>query len=131
MENYKQIMDDLAQRFGIVIDWTSDNIMPAIEQLCDEIIQYSIYKAWFWIVALCIIGLVFIMCGIKLWKFCNDYENKYYNGEPFEVFLIYLVTAIATGIIILIAVPYFAIHLIKLYAAPSIYLLEYFSDLLG
>lgn len=31
MENYKQIMDDLAQRFGIVIDWTSNNMKPILE----------------------------------------------------------------------------------------------------
>lgn len=129
MENYKEIMDDLGEKFGVVIDWTNNNVMPMIQQLCDEIIQYGIYKSWLWIAIWCITVILLGVCGIKLWKFYTNC-NRDYDEIALWALIIYLVIAIIAGITVVIAVPYLAMRLVKLYTAPSLYLLEYFSNLL-
>ena len=30
-----KVIDALAERFGIVIDWSSENVIPYLQQLCD------------------------------------------------------------------------------------------------
>lgn len=56
------VLDDLCRRFGIVIDWTKDNIAPYLEELAGKFIAYEVSTSWFWIwasVAVCVIFWVF------------------------------------------------------------------------
>ena len=36
------VINDLCQKFGIAIDWTAENVLPYIEDLCARYIQFEI-----------------------------------------------------------------------------------------
>lgn len=59
MEISEQIikaLDNLAERFGVIIDWSQENVLPYIQDLSDRIIICDIAKSCIWI----ILGLLFI-----------------------------------------------------------------------
>lgn len=33
-----KVLDDLCERFGIVIDWASENVVPQLTVLCEKLI---------------------------------------------------------------------------------------------
>ena len=37
-----KVLDDLGDRFGIAIDWTSENVLPYLQNLMDRFITYNI-----------------------------------------------------------------------------------------
>lgn len=62
------ILNYLCQKFGIVIDWTSENIIPYLEELCSRYIQFEIHTSIMWII-LCVgitalAGIIWVISGI-------------------------------------------------------------------
>lgn len=54
-EQIIQVLDHLCAKFGIVIDWTQENIMPYIEQLAEKFIRYEVATSIFWIVLMVVL----------------------------------------------------------------------------
>lgn len=53
------VLDDLCRRFGIVIDWTSQNIVPYLEELAEKFIAFEVKTSWFWIILAASIAALF------------------------------------------------------------------------
>ena len=60
-----EVLDALCEKFGIVIDWTSQNVMPYLTDLAARFISYEIWTSMAWIV---ILGVVFVV----LWKLTKN-----------------------------------------------------------
>lgn len=69
-ENVIKILDDLGKRFGIAIDWSSQNVMPYLQSLMLRFTTYEIITSAIWIVVsfAVILGL---LLGIRQ---INKYE---------------------------------------------------------
>lgn len=70
-ENFINIINAIGEKIGIAIDWTSNNIMPYMEQLCGRIVNYEMYTSIAWLVfavALLISGLIIMKKGFKHMK---------------------------------------------------------------
>lgn len=65
--------DDLAQKFGVVIDWGQQNIMPYIQELCQKYIGWEIKTSIVW---MCI-GVLFAIAGIPLLKSGIKWHNEH------------------------------------------------------
>lgn len=53
-----EVLDNLCEKFGLAIDWSSENILPYIKELCGKFINYEIYTSIAWIaitLTLCVI----------------------------------------------------------------------------
>ena len=48
-EEVIKILDALAEKFGLAIDWTSANVLPYLQQLCDKCVMYEIVTSVIWI----------------------------------------------------------------------------------
>ena len=57
-----KVLDELCARFGIAIDWTSENIMPKLEILTQKLVNYEYCTSIMWL----IFGIVLIIVGIGL-----------------------------------------------------------------
>lgn len=44
-----KILDDLGQRFGIAIDWSSQNVIPYLQDLMQRFINYEVISSIVWI----------------------------------------------------------------------------------
>lgn len=85
-----KILDDLGQRFGIAIDWTSGNVMPYLQDLMSRYINYEVMTSVVWIVValIVIIGLSIGIPAIN--KHANkvleeDYSSDWDVGKPLLV----------------------------------------------
>ena len=67
-----EILEYLCDKIGLTIDWTSNNVLPYVEQLCAKFIKWEIGTSICWIaimLLLIIVGLIFSkvvdLCGME------------------------------------------------------------------
>ena len=52
------VLNYLGQKFGIAIDWTSENVMPYLQELAARYIKYEIFTSIAWMIAIPVITLI-------------------------------------------------------------------------
>ena len=84
-EQVIKVLDAVCDKFGIVIDWTSNNVVPYIQQLGNKIITYDICNSIMWLVIGSVIPLT---VAILIKKFLNkkkleakESSNAYYYAD--------------------------------------------------
>ena len=83
METNNQVIEVLkyiGEQFGIAADWTSDNIMPHIQDLITRIAQYEFFSSMILAIIgfiIAIVSLVFlikmIINGQKIYDLCDEF----------------------------------------------------------
>lgn len=68
-----KILDAVCDKFGITIDWTSQNVIPDVEQICSHIVQYEFSSSVLYI----LIAILSIILAIGMYRI---YGNKDYVG---------------------------------------------------
>ena len=58
----EQILRELGEQFGLMIDWSNENIIPYLKELAQRVVQYETWQSIFWLV----IGILTIILGIVL-----------------------------------------------------------------
>lgn len=43
VKDFESAIDILADKFGIAIDWTSDNVIPYLKDILERVVQYKIF----------------------------------------------------------------------------------------
>lgn len=103
-EEIIKILDALAEKFGLAIDWTSANVIPYLQQLCNKYVTYEIVTSIIWI--LISIGLLFIgKYAIQKAKYCwRKYKEDWSSDYDFGTTLLGVLAGclIVTGIIMII-----------------------------
>lgn len=67
-----KVLDNLAQKFGIAIDWTSQNILPYLQDLMSRYISLQNAYAIIWIV---ISAIILIISFIIMFKSINKIKK--------------------------------------------------------
>lgn len=70
-----KILDAICEKFGIAIDWTSQNMMPYLEQVGEHIINYELYSSILFIL-IAILSIILAM----IYKIYGNKDNKDYIG---------------------------------------------------
>lgn len=90
------ILDELAKRFGIVIDWTAENVLPYITDLGGRFVSYTLVMT---IISLSI-KIIILLTGIFIiykcgkWIIKNDGKSKSTDLE------VGMAISIAAGIVL-------------------------------
>lgn len=71
-----KILDYLCDKIGITIDWTSNNVFPYIEQLCEKFINWEISTSIAWMVIMCVATVLSLIFAIII--------NKVSDWDGFE-----------------------------------------------
>lgn len=101
-----KVIDELAKRFGIVIDWTNQNVMPYLETLGGKFVSYELWTSVFMVV-IYILACVISLAGIKYLNNHKDFGVEHrYSGSVDKEGRYFCYTVIA---IVLIALSYFII----------------------
>lgn len=98
-EEIIKVIDELGKRFGIVIDWSSQNIIPYLQELLKRFICYRNITACVWIIvsiAMTISGFVMIKF-LNKWRKSENYDSDYY-GDVALLGYIFSICMIALGI---------------------------------
>lgn len=74
-----KVLDEVCKRFGLVIDWSKDNVLPYVQELAHKIIMYDMVKT-ITVLVFSVIGLVAV--GIFLRILFKEYITyKTLEGE--------------------------------------------------
>lgn len=71
-EEIIKVLDALAEKFGLAVDWTSENVIPYLEQLCGKYVNYEIATSVIWL----LFGVMCIIFGKILFKKIRYYFDK-------------------------------------------------------
>lgn len=111
-----EILDYLGEKLGIAIDWSSDNVIPYIQMLCEKYINFEISTSIAWIVIgviIAIIGICFIIFDAK-----NEWE--------------YVGPIVIGAIILIITIPVICVQIfdiIRCNTFPELQIIEYIKYL--
>lgn len=132
-----KLLDELAKRFGIAIDWTSENVMPYLEDLFGRFITYNIVVDVFWIFtafAAIWFEVWFIKKSFQMRKEDRDNiffettvfgrENTIIWGAVAVLSFIALGVALLSGLIALLEIP-------KLVFIPEVYMIDWLNTHIG
>ena len=81
------ILDYICNKFGVVIDWTSDNVWPMVEMLAGKYIKWEIASSILWII-LFFISIIICTIGIKL--IIKHIKNSRYVDEMWVAFCVFI-----------------------------------------
>lgn len=115
------ILDYLCQKFGIVIDWTSDTVWPMVEMLAGKYIKWEIASSILWIVIF-MMGAIACLLGIKAIK--NHLSGSYID-EMWITFCVFLGLG-ALGFFAGVATQAFDIT--RCFVFPELELFEFLKD---
>lgn len=74
-EQFKDIFNMLCEKIGVAIDWTQENIVPYVMELCKRLVVLNIVEEALWLVSGIVIVVVvgFLFKAIfKDYKKCHD-----------------------------------------------------------
>lgn len=69
-----KVLDALCDKFGIAVDWSSENVLPYLNTLVDKCVNYEITTSIYWIFIAVIVGgfgLYFFFHGKYIGKKTN------------------------------------------------------------
>ena len=68
-----EVLDYLGEKFGIAIDWTSNNVLPYLQTLVDKFIKWEISTSIVWIViAAFVIVAMIVLMNLKGFREINE-----------------------------------------------------------
>ena len=99
-EEIIKVLDELGKRFGIVIDWSNQNIIPNLQELFKRFICYRNITACVWI----IISIAMTISGVGMIRFLNEWRKSDDYDDDMLALLGYIfsvfITALGIGLII-------------------------------
>ena len=127
-EEIIKVLDELSKKFGIAIDWTSENVMPYIEELCKKFINYEIVTSIFWIGFFAILFVIALVVGVKATKKAN--ESNWNEESWYWLAIIGIAVSIVSGAAVCLALPEQGIDIVTCITFPEKAIFEYVTTLL-
>lgn len=82
-----QVLEALCDKFGLAVDWSSQNIAPYLQNLVNQAVQYNL---WTNVLYLGVTFLIMLVCWIIVWRLSKkagfDINYAFYNGRGAETF---------------------------------------------
>lgn len=141
--NFEQVTAYLEEKFGVILDWTSETVLPTLKELAHRIATYNIVKDSVVIVicgAIFTITAIFFTKEIKAWIH-KDYNNWYIEEEhEFDDWSHPVLTSLGFGFTAIFALLSFlsaaffiacSVDLMKWIFIPEIQLFDYIKDLMA
>ena len=126
-----KLLDDLGQRFGIVIDWSSENVMPYIQGLISRYVNYEVMTSVVWIV-ISLVALIGCSIGVSA---INKHANKILKERPYSdwkigKWLVIWIFIITIGCFIICIICQ-TLDIVTCYTIPEKIIFEYLNSLLS
>lgn len=131
-----EVLNDICDKFGIAVDWTSKNIQPYLKELMTKCVNYKLATDIVWLV----VGIILLIIGGVLMRFAFNNNRKYHEiKDYYERMHSNLDETVAAqiifgGICLSIAVLltlYFTINLITCVTFPEKIILDMVRSYLG
>lgn len=123
-----EVLDELGKRFGIVIDWSNQNIILYLQELLKRFICYRNITACVWL----IISIAMIISGVVMIRFLNkwikseDFNSDCANTELAIVGYAFSIFIIASGVGLIIGNMF---GIVKNVCMPEMVVYEYITNI--
>lgn len=136
-----EILNEICNKLGIAVDWTSENILPQVKIVCEKLVKYFIIQRSI----MCSFGFLFACVGIAYGIFLikqflqcrttkkDNYLFEYYThwGTDLRSYTWLInATAIVIGLTGIILFGVGLSGLIKWLTVPEIAIIEYLRDMI-
>ena len=135
-EQIIQVIDTLCEKFGIVIDWTGENVIPYIETLCGKLVSYEIGTSIAWMAIWLVVSICSIVVAKKLVPvFKNgiekDKQSRFYTAD-WEVGAGFaIVGLVIINLITVCTVCTQIMDIIKCATFPEMFVFEYVQSIIN
>lgn len=85
-----KLLDDLGRRFGIVIDWSSENVMPYLQDSMSRYINYEIITSIVWLIVLVVCYTGMVIAIPRLIKYKRERNESDYVVWPTVVVVFFM-----------------------------------------
>ena len=130
-EQIIKILDALCTKFGIAINWTSENVIPYVEVLCKKLVTYEIVTSAMWVL---LVWVLFSASSITLKKMHPWLMKKYDEDWDDDGYMIgdvaLWVATVFLGIVMICVTSDQIVDIIKCLTFPEMYVFEYVSNLM-
>lgn len=127
-EQIISVIDELGKRFGVVIDWTQESVLPYVEELCSKYVRYEIATS----AALCIMTLTATaISAVIFYKALKKLKEIEYDGFLDFVSTVSGILTVAFLFVSILCVPIQIKDIITCLTLPEKMILEYVQSLLG
>ena len=65
-DQINQVLDNLCEKFGLVIDWTSENVLPYVSTLCTKLVSYEIWTSVAWMSIMVVMSIASVIVTKRL-----------------------------------------------------------------
>lgn len=96
-EELMKTLTELAKKFGVAIDWTSQNALPYVQELASRIVKFEVATSVLW----AIVGAMFII-SFRWWMPLIRNLARKEKENPFDMYDIYKALATSGMIITMI-----------------------------
>ena len=132
-EQIIQVVDALCEKFGIVVNWTGENVIPYLEVLCGKLVAYEIYTSIAWMAIMILLSIGSIVATKKFAPTFKEgikkEKNSWYCGwEVGSVFAI--IGLVGINLVSIIVIGMQIMDVIKCATFPEMYVFEYVSRLM-
>ena len=132
-EQIIQIIDALCEKFGIAVNWTSENVIPYLEVLCGKLDKYEICTSIAWIAIMVLLSAVSIVAAKKLAPMFKEglkanaisCDIGWEVGTPMAI-----IGLVVFNLSTVLVVGKQIMDIIKCATFPEMYIFEYISALL-
>ncbi len=132
-EQIIQVLDALCEKFGLAIDWTSENVIPYLTTLGAKLISYEIWTSVFWIGFMIALTIASVIATKRLYPvFKKGVEKQDWLDCGWTVASGFAVTGlIMLYIIAIIVIVTQIIDIIKCTTFPEMYIFEYVQSVIN
>ena len=127
-EEIIKVLDDLGDRFGIAIDWTSENVLPYLQNLMDRFITYNIAMNILYITvcAIIIVGAIIGMPKISRYaqKKMEEHPLSDWDCGFFVINVFWVIASVFSTIFLLISIS----DIIKSVTIPEVVIFNYLQQ---
>lgn len=128
-EQIIEVLDHLAQKFGVVIDWGQQSVTPYIQQLFKKYIAWEINTSIVWMS----VGIVFIAFGYALLKAAQKWHDTHKDKRDYDGMCtaLFIIAAVACCITALVIAVIQAIDIIRCCTFPELQVFEYVRNIVA
>lgn len=95
-----EVLNEICNKFGLAIDWTSKNVQPYLQELMAKCVAYKFATSIMWLIfgiIVCILGSAFARIAVGSW---NKYQKEPYTDYDTNCFF----QTMASGILLTVGI---------------------------
>jgi hypothetical protein len=131
-----EVLNNICEKFGVAVDWTSKNIQPYLKELMTKCINYKLATDIVWLV----VGIILLIIGGVLLRFAYNNNRKYHEIKDYYermrsclddvAGIQFIFGGICLGVAVIL-ILYFTINLITCVTFPEKIILDMVRSYLG